>query len=316
MRSLNSPESYRNMGFWNEGTQQAIYDTEIAIAGTGGTGNFVGMALARIGVQRFKIADPEDFDRANSNRVMGARVDTIGRNKAEVLKEDILAINPDAQVETYNMGVNEDNIEEFLHSADLAINGIELTMPHLAVMLFREARNRQVKGERSPISVLDVEYIAHGAQGTSFSPDGMSFEDFMGVEGGVNAPLDEVADQVIDPSRYLAYIPPYGDLNTLKEMRDGASLPSNMIGATAAANIGQAETLKHIRMRAGERGIKPTFAPRVRWYDAYTNKSGEVRNPRLSYKLGLARVAFNNLTGRNEPASYKKSQRHARGDIA
>lgn len=316
MRTPYSPESHRNMGFWNNATQQALNDTEIAIAGTGGTGNFLGMALARVGVQRFHIADPETFDVANSNRVMGARVDTIGRNKAEVLKEDILAINPGAQVTTYTMGINEDNISEFLRSADLAINGTELTMPQLGTMLSREARSRHVNGELSPISVLDVEYVGHGAQGTSFGPRGVTFEEFMGIEGGNRAPLDEVADQVIDPSRYLVYIPPYGDLTTLKEMRDGASLPSNMLGATAAVSIGMAETLKHVRQRVGERGAKPVYAPRVRWHDSYTNRSGETRHPQFSYYRGIARVAVNNLLRLHEPASYRKSERFERGDTA
>src|SRR5665811_2159119 len=85
MRSLNSPELFRNMGFWNEVTQQALLDTEVVIAGNGGTGNLFGMELARIGIQKFRIADPEAFDDVNSNRVMGARVDTIGRNKSCLL---------------------------------------------------------------------------------------------------------------------------------------------------------------------------------------------------------------------------------------
>src|SRR5680860_784709 len=121
MRSLNSPELFRNMGFWNESTQQALLDTEVAIAGNGGTGNLFGMELARIGIQKFRIADPEVFDDVNSNRVMGARVDTIGRNKAEVLKEDILKINPDAEIITYTEGITPENIEEFLSNADICL---------------------------------------------------------------------------------------------------------------------------------------------------------------------------------------------------
>jgi molybdopterin/thiamine biosynthesis adenylyltransferase len=318
MRSLNSPELYRNMGFWNEPTQQAINDTEVSIAGNGGTGNLYGMELARIGVQNFRVADPEVFDDVNSNRVMGARTDTMGRNKAEVLKEDILAINPDAKVVTYTEGINPDNLEDFLQSADIVLNGLELTRPELGVMLARGARNRQIKGEPSPLPVLDIEYIAHAGQVTAFDPySKMTFERFMGIKGGEHMPLDEVAEQIIDASRYLAYLPPYGDLKTLVALRNGAPLPSNMIGAGVAAQLGLAETLKHIRARVGEKGKAPIFAPRVRWYDAYTNKSGETSHPQLSHYRHLSKVAFINLvTHRHEPASYTPEERAARGDIA
>lgn len=317
MRSLNSPELYRNMGFWNEATQQGIIDTEAAIAGNGGTGNLYAMELARLGVQNFRIADPEVFDDVNSNRVMGARVDTMGRNKAEVLKEDILAINPEANVITYVDGINPDNLEDFLQSADIVLNGLELTKPELGVMLARGARNRRIKGEPSPISVLDIEYIAHAGQVTAFNPySKMTFERFMGIKGGEHASLDEVAEQKIDASRYLSYLPSYGDLKTFVALQNGAPLPSNMIGAGIAAQLGLAETVKHIRARLGEKGQKPIFAPHVRWYDAYLNKSGETSHPRMSHYSHLSQVAFTNLvTHRNEPASYTLEERAARGDL-
>lgn len=316
MRNINSPEFHRNMGFWNEPTQQALLDTRLLIAGTGGTGNAVGLKAARVGIQNFIVADPEVFDDVNSNRVMGARIETIGKNKAEVLRDDILAINPDANVQVYTEGITSENINEIVHFSDIALNGTELTRPELGTMLAREARGRvDGSNEGSPIPVIDVEYIGHAGQGTVFDVYGSTFEHVMGIEGGEAAPLDEVADQTIDPSRYLAYLPPYGDLRTLEAIRNGSPLPSNMIGAGVAADIAVSEILKLARKRVGERGVNPTYAPRFRWYDAYTNKSGSTRYPRLSYSRHLATVVFKNLIHQNEPASYTVAERAARGDI-
>lgn len=307
MRTLRSPELHRNMGFWNDATQQAILDTTVAIGGAGGAGYMVGLELARIGVQGFDIADPETFEEANGNRVFGVRTDTIGLNKAEVFRSDILAINPEADVRVYNDGITRDNVIEFMSRADLVLDATELNMPDLGTMVCRESRRRG-------IPVLNVEYVGHGAQVTSFDPhSSFTFERMMGLDE--TASLDDIAQRTIDSSRFLAYIPRYGDLTTLMAIQQGAPLPSNMIGAGTAAQLGVAEAVKHIRRRVGERHAKPTFAPWVRWYDPYSNTSGRTRFPRVSYYRHLAAAVALNKLGRHEPAAYSNEARARRGDV-
>ena len=183
-------------------------------------------------------------------------------------------------------------------------------------MLARQARIRKIGRVVVPVPVVDIEYIAYAGQGTVFDPTSrMTFERFMGIVGGEDAPLDEVADQSIDTSRYLAYLPHYGDLETLKAIQNGAPLPSNMIGAGVAAQIGLSEVLKLTRQRIGEKPILPTYAPSVRWYDAYTNETGYTRHPRLSYYRHLGAVVVSNLLKTNEQASYTDEDRASRGDI-
>ena len=296
------------MGFWNDATQQAILDTTVAIGGAGGAGYMVGLELARIGVQRFDIADPETFEAANGNRVFGVRAETLGRNKAEVFRSDILAINPQAEVRVYTDGITRDNLIEFMSRADLVLDATELNMPDLGTMVCREGRRRG-------IPVLNVEYVGHGAQVTSFDPhSSFTFERMMGLDE--NASLDDIAKQRIDSSRFLAYIPRYGDLTTLMAIRDGAPLPSNMIGAGTAAQLGVAEAVKHIRRRVGQKHVKPTFAPRVRWYDPYSGTSGQTRFPRVSYYRHLAAAVVFNKLGKHEPAAYTEHARALRGDVS
>ena len=308
MRSLTSPEIYRNMGFWNDATQRALCESRVGIAGLGGAGYLVGIEAARIGVQRFSIADPEDFEPVNSNRVLAVGSDTIGKNRADVFLEELHRINPEAEVRSYSDGVTTENVRDFMRGTDAVLDATELSMPQLGTMICREAR-------RIGVPVVNVEYVGYAGQGTSFRPEAkMTFERFMGIDGGEDAPLDEVAEQELDPSRYLAYLPPYGDVKTLAAVREGASLPSNMIGAGVAAQIAVAEMVKHIRERVGVRGAKPVAAPEVRWYDAYTNASGSTRHPRVSYYRHLAVVVMNNAVKRHEPASYTKEERLGRGD--
>ncbi len=309
MITTKSQEIFRNMGFWSETFQQAIIDTKVAIGGQGGAGYLYGLELARIGVQNFTIADPEVFERVNGNRVLGVNEMTIGRNKAEVFAEDIHKFNPDANITVYDEGITEDNIEEFAHDSDLILNATELSMPELGTMIARQAR-------KNGVPVLDIEYIGYAAQVTSFHPDSKTtFEKFMGIQGGESVPIDEVRDQKIDTSRFLAYLPPYADMKTLLEVQAGASLPSNMLGAGQATQLGIAETLKHIRLSAGLNGPNPVFAPKVRWYDPYSGESGTSSHPRTSYYTHLARVVLRNkILKNNENASYSKEERLSRGD--
>lgn len=303
------------MGFWDRDTQQAIIESRVSVAGTGGAGYLYALELAHLGVQKFTIADPDTFDYTNIGRVLGATEETVGRNKAEVLAEEIRKVNSQADVRIYKEGVSVDNLEDFYYDTDIALDATELSLPELGTMICRHGRNRVVNGEHKPFPVLNTEYVAHAGQVTSFVLGSIAFEDFMGIKGGVHAPLDEVAGQVLSPSRYLAYIPPYGDIATLRAIEAGAPLPSNMIGAGTAAQLGIAETVKHIRRQHNIKSQPPTIAPTVRWYDPYINRAGETSHPRVSYYRHLGVTAFNNFTGRFEPGDYSIAQRAERGDI-
>lgn len=313
-RDLSSPETFRSMGFWNEATQQALLDTHIAVGGSGGMGYLVGIELAHMGVQNFTIADPEPFEPSNSNRVLGAREDTYGHNKAEVFKSEIQKINSGANIRIFTEGVNPHNLNEFMDGAHVVIDALELSMPELGTMVAQRAR-------KIGAFVVNAEYIGHGAQVTSFDPNSdMTFERFFGIKIDENASIEEVAEQAskqtIATDRMMAYIPPYADLSTLQALKDGAPLPSNMIGAGLAAQMAVAETLKHVRNRVGEHSVVPTtIAPEVRWMDAYTGDSGRTKHPRITFYRNLAKAVVNNKLGRYENSSYSKEERAARGDI-
>lgn len=330
------------MGFWNEQTQQALLETHVSIGGLGGAGYMAATEMARMGIQHFSLADPEGMDDTNIVRVPGAKSSTLGVNKAEVCRDEILDILDqkgvkEPTVRIYTEGVNTENVNDFMHDAHLVLDATELSMPELGTMICREARKPDIMAP-----VLNGEYVAYAGQVTSFNPGGKAtFERIMGIKGGEKAPLDEVAEQQIATDRFLAYLPPYGDLATLAaidpdsarllaklpvfrhmqppEAEPGkddiiAPMPANVIGAGVAAQLIVAEVLKHTRARVGEKGIKPTFAPSFRWYDAYTGKSGSTHHPTWSFYRHLAPLIVKNAFGLNEPASYSYQERSARGD--
>ena len=84
----------------NDGMKK-LNDAKVAIFGIGGVGSFVCEGLARSGVGNFILIDFDKVDESNINRQLIADVNSIGKYKVDLMKERILAINPDANVETY-----------------------------------------------------------------------------------------------------------------------------------------------------------------------------------------------------------------------
>ncbi len=75
-----------------------LSDAHVAVFGIGGVGGFVCEALARAGIGTFTLVDGDEVDITNLNRQITALHSTIGKEKAAVMKERILDINPETEV--------------------------------------------------------------------------------------------------------------------------------------------------------------------------------------------------------------------------
>jgi tRNA A37 threonylcarbamoyladenosine dehydratase len=80
---------------------EILKNSKVAIFGIGGVGTFVVEALVRSGVGKFVLIDNDTICITNLNRQIHATQDTIGKSKVEVMRERILSINPNAEVETF-----------------------------------------------------------------------------------------------------------------------------------------------------------------------------------------------------------------------
>lgn len=166
----------RNLGWITEAEQLSLRGKCIAIAGLGGVGGVHLLSLARLGIGRFRIADFDTFDLQNFNRQIGATVDTIGRPKIDVLAEMARAINPEVRIELFRGGVNETNLDEFLSSADLFVDGLDF----FALGIRRRVFNRCAE---LGISAVTAAPIGFGTCFLAFTPTSMSFEDYFRFEG-------------------------------------------------------------------------------------------------------------------------------------
>ena len=163
----------RNTGIIEATEQERIANTLIVQAGVGGNAD-VTITLAQMGFQNFRIADPDVYEVSNLNRQLGGRMSTLSRNKAEVIAEDILEINPKANVKVYSEGITWSNVEEFVDGADIVIDGLDVSVMHLRKRMYDLARARG-------LPVITCPVLGWGAGIAIFDPEkSPSFEEFFG----------------------------------------------------------------------------------------------------------------------------------------
>lgn len=104
--------------------QQQVADTTVGLVGLGGLGSMVALQLARFGVQEFVFADPDVVERPNLPRIYGATESDIGRDKVDVVGEQVVRANPDAEVRAYNDRVQEVP-EPVLAECDVIIGAVD-----------------------------------------------------------------------------------------------------------------------------------------------------------------------------------------------
>lgn len=96
-----------------EDSMRKLREAKVAIFGIGGVGGYVAEALARTGVGSFVLIDDDKVCLTNINRQIIATRKTVGQYKAEVMRERILEINPDADVEVRKCFYLPENAHEF-----------------------------------------------------------------------------------------------------------------------------------------------------------------------------------------------------------
>lgn len=295
MKALDTRFS-RNLGFISEAEQQRLIDSTVAIAGAGGDGGALAIQLARIGVGNIKLADPELFEEENINRQARATASTINHNKAEVIGEYINEINPDIEVSVYNQGINQDNVAEFVTDANLLIDETEFTLHAIGVALARQARLKNIPN-------LMAMNIGFGTTVTTYHPQGRTLEKTLGLNETDS--IDQISQQNVPLSKWLPYIPSYGDMEVFKSVAAGhKSAPSIAPGIAIASAVGASQAFLNLVQEVGNKRPRPVYAPKVIVMDAMSGESKLVKQSALSFNVHLAKMAVRSLAHRNPQASY------------
>jgi len=103
-----------------------LQQTKVIIFGVGGVGSWCAEALVRSGIGKIAIVDFDTVCESNVNRQLQATKSSLGRAKVEVLKERLLEINPDCEVEAWEKIFSRENSGEFgIEKANYVIDAID-----------------------------------------------------------------------------------------------------------------------------------------------------------------------------------------------
>ena len=116
----------------SEETQQKLERGRVAIAGLGGLGSNVAIALTRIGVGHLHLLDFDRVDLTNLNRQQYF-LDQVGRYKTEALSETLQRINPYLDIRLDTVKITDENIEELFQEDEIVCEAFDV--PEYKAML-------------------------------------------------------------------------------------------------------------------------------------------------------------------------------------
>ena len=116
----------------SEETQQKLEVGRVAIAGLGGLGSNIAVALARIGVGHLHLLDFDRIDLTNLNRQQYF-LDQVGWYKTEALAETLQRISPYLDIRFDTVKITEENIKELFEADDIVCEAFDV--PECKAML-------------------------------------------------------------------------------------------------------------------------------------------------------------------------------------
>lgn len=118
---------------------KTLSQSRVAVFGLGGVGSHAAEALVRGGVGKLFLADHDTVSLTNLNRQVIALHSTVGRGKAQVMKERIRDICPETEVRLCETFVLPENLEEVMAAAgavDFILDAIDTVSAKLALVSY------------------------------------------------------------------------------------------------------------------------------------------------------------------------------------
>jgi tRNA A37 threonylcarbamoyladenosine dehydratase len=143
-----------------------LQNSHVLVVGLGGVGSYAAETMVRSGIGKITIVDGDEVDPTNKNRQLQALDSTVGLQKAEVLRQRFLDINPDLDITVYDQFMTPEAMETFLRGSnfDFAMDCIDSITPKLTfILILRRMRCKLIssmgaggKMDPSKIKIADI----------------------------------------------------------------------------------------------------------------------------------------------------------------
>jgi molybdopterin/thiamine biosynthesis adenylyltransferase len=277
----------RNLGWVTEAEQAVLRNARVAIAGLGGVGGAHLLTLTRLGVGRFNLAEFDTFDLANFNRQTGAAMSTIGHPKLQVLTDMARDINPELDIQAFDGGVSESNLDRFLKDVHVYVDGLDF-------FAFDARRATFAACARLSVPATTAAPLGMGVALLNFLPGKMTFEEYFRLDGHTES--EQALRLLIGLSPAMlqrGYLVDRSRVDLASQRG-----PSTAMACQLCAGVAATEVLKIVLKRGNI-----TAAPRGIQFDAFRNKlvktwrPGGNAHPLQRVLLALARRQFTRVAG-------------------
>jgi tRNA threonylcarbamoyladenosine dehydratase len=110
--------------------------SHVLVAGLGGVGAYAAEQLCRAGIGKMTVVDADMITASNKNRQLPALDSTLGKQKAEVMAQRLLDINPELNLQVVNAYLKNEKIDQLLSEKyNYVVDAIDTLAPKVFFLL-------------------------------------------------------------------------------------------------------------------------------------------------------------------------------------
>jgi len=118
-----------------------IKSKKVLVVGVGGVGSYTVESLIRCGIGSITIIDNDIIDITNLNRQLMTTQNNIGESKVDVLKNRILSINPNCNVNAINIFLDDSNINSIVDDYDYVVDACDTVKTKVSLIKICNKKN-------------------------------------------------------------------------------------------------------------------------------------------------------------------------------
>ena len=142
--------------------------SKVAVFGIGGVGGYVCEALVRSGVGAFDLIDDDKVCLTNLNRQIIATRSTVGKYKTDVMRDRMLDINPNVEVEVHKCFFLPENADDFpWDSYDYVVDAVDTVTAKIALVMKCKEKNIPIISSMGAGGRLDPSQVCYGTLATT-----------------------------------------------------------------------------------------------------------------------------------------------------